>query len=55
MENIFYEHGELKDSKIIKALSEATENYKDGAIVETRNLLIDIIWAIDEFIKNYKG
>ena len=40
---------ELKDYEIIKALEEAKKLYEDGAIVETADILIDIINSIQLF------
>lgn len=45
----FYKNGELKDKKIVEALRKAADWYEDGAIVEVRDLLQDIVDAIDEF------
>ena len=53
MGNRFYKNGELKDSEIIMALSDAVEAYEDGAISEVRDLLVEIVYAIDEFTYDY--
>ena len=45
----FFEKGELQDKKIITALRQAAEDYENGEISETRDLLLDIVNAIDEF------
>lgn len=47
----FYKHGELQDKKIVAALEQAAKDYEDGAISETRDLLVDIVNAIDAFEK----
>ena len=44
---------ELNDDKIIKALTQAAKDYEDGAISEVRDVLADIVEAIDEFTDNY--
>lgn len=49
MANKFIRNGELQDKKIIKALTQATKDYENGAILETRDLLLDICVAINEF------
>ena len=57
MANHFIKKGskELKDDKILKALKQAAKDYEDGAIAEVRDVLADIVEAIDEFIDNYGG
>ena len=40
---------ELKDKKIIAALKQALKDYEDGAIIECRDELADIVNAIDAF------
>ena len=49
MQNRFIKAGELKDKKIVAALSQAVEDYENGAIIEVRDLLLEIVEAIDEF------
>ena len=44
-----YKKNELLDAKIIKALKLALELYQDGAVCETRDILVDICHAIDAF------
>ena len=46
---------ELKDDKILKALKQAAKDYEDGAISEVRDMLADIVDAIDEFTDNYNA
>ena len=46
---------ELKDDKILKALKQAAKDYEDGAISEVRDMLADIVDAIDEFPDNYNA
>lgn len=54
MNNKFYNNGELQDGEIVMALSDAMDLYEDGAISEARDLLEDIVWAINEFEDNYE-
>lgn len=51
METTFFKNHELKDRAIIKALKQAVKDYEDGAIIETRDTLVDIVQSIDEFSK----
>lgn len=45
----FYKKGKLEDKKIEAALRKAADDYADGALIEVRDLLADIVNAIDEF------
>ena len=49
METKFWKNNELDDQAIINALHQAANDYENGAIIETRDTLIMIINAIDEF------
>ena len=49
----FLRHGELQDNEIVKALREAVDDYEDGAISEVRDLLVEIVNAIDEWSYEY--
>lgn len=53
MNNRFSDKGELKDKKIVKALKQAAEDYENGEIAEVRDLLVDIVNAIDEWEDGY--
>lgn len=53
MNNKFIESGNLQDIEIINALKEAVYDYEDGAILEVRDVLVDIVKAIDEWNYNY--
>jgi hypothetical protein len=53
MSNKFIESGKLHDIEIINALKESVYDYEDGAILEVRDVLIDIVKAIDEWAYNY--
>lgn len=43
---------ELNDKKIMEALSSATKDYEDGSIIECCDTLIEIVWAIQEYMKD---
>lgn len=49
MDNRFYRNGELRDAEIISALEKAIKWYENGALIEVRDELIEIVDAIDEF------
>lgn len=49
MELRFFRKGTLKDRDIIAALKQAAIDYEDGAILEVRDTLAEIVEAIDEF------
>lgn len=53
MDGRFIEYGKLKDIEILNALKEAVYDYEDGAILEVRDVLVDIVKAIDEWNYNY--
>lgn len=53
MNERFIKYGKLQDNEIVKALREAACNYEDGAILEVRNMLEEIVKAIDEWNYNY--
>ena len=55
MKSKFYANVELQDEKVIEALVEAKEMYENGEIVETRDLLAEIVKAIELFEKNYEA
>ena len=54
MEMRFLKNGELQDDEIVEALKEATDDYEDGMISEVRDLLVEIVHAIDEWVINYR-
>lgn len=53
MEMKYYANGELKDEQIIQALKDAAEQYENGEIAEVRDILCEIVNAIDKFEKDY--
>lgn len=44
----------MDDTKILEKIEQAKEMYEDGAILEMRNLLSEIIDDIDEFSNVYE-
>ncbi len=54
MEMRFFKNGQLKDKEIVKALQQAAVDYDNGEIAEVRDLLVDIVQAIDEFDNQYE-
>lgn len=48
----FFKHGNLEDKKIEAALRKAADDYANGELIEVRDLLLDIINAIDAFADN---
>lgn len=55
MENKFYSKGELKDKKILEVLKKLPEQYENGEIAEVRDIMEEIIFAIDEFESEYEN
>ena len=55
MEMRFFKNGQLKDKEIVKALQQAATDYDNGEIAEVRDVLVDIVQAIDEFDAQYEG
>ena len=49
MGNRFFANGALKDKKIPAALKQAAKDYENGEIAEVRDLLLEIVAAIDEW------
>ena len=45
----FFKNGKLEDKRIIASLRQAANDYENGELIEVRELLLDIINAIDEF------
>ena len=52
MNERFIKYGELQDIEILNALKEAVCDYEDGAILEVRDVLVEIVKAIDEYDYN---
>ena len=51
----FLKNGELEDKKIVDALRKAADDYENGEIIEVRDLLQDIVDAINEFELSMEG
>ena len=49
MTTTFYKNGKLKDKEITSALRQVVDQYENGELIEVRDLLQDIVDAIDEF------
>lgn len=49
MANKFIRNGELQDKKIVRALQQAAKDYENGEVIETRDLLLEICAAIEDF------
>ena len=47
----FFKNGELDDKKIITTLKRAADDYENGELIEVRDVLMEIVEAIDEFSK----
>lgn len=45
----FFKNGGLLDRKIIGALNQAARDWENGEVAEVKDLLLDIIAAIQEF------
>ena len=48
----FYRNGKLKDVEIELSLRRAADMYANGELIEVRDLLADVVNAIDEFTDN---
>lgn len=46
----FFRRGELKDREVVATLHQAADDYENGELIEVRDLLLEIIIAIDEFM-----
>lgn len=53
MQMKFLKHGELQDIEIINALKKSAYDYENGAILEVRDLLVEIVNAIDDWEDSY--
>lgn len=51
----FIKNGKLQDEKIAFALRMAAKDYANGEISEVRDLLLEIVAAIDEFECKQEG
>ena len=46
----YIRHGELDDERIIMSILAAAKEYEDGGILEAREMLFEVIGAIDEYM-----
>ena len=51
----FIRNGQLQDDKISAALQQASKDYRNGEIAEVRDLLLEIVAAIDEWEDSNNG
>ena len=51
----FFKNGKLEDKKIQTALRKAADDYENGELIEVRDLLLEIINAIDEYAEIEEG
>ena len=55
MNMTFFKNGQLEDKKIVAALRKAADDYENGELIEVRDLLFEIINAIDAFAEVEEG
>ena len=48
-----FENGALNDELVLSTIDQARRDYADGAIIEARDALLDVINAIDDFDMEY--
>lgn len=53
--NRFFVRGELNDERIVAALKRSARDYDNGDIAEVRDLLLEIVAAIDAWEEYYHG
>ena len=46
-----FENGSLNDEAVLSAIDRARRDYEDGAIIEAHDALLEVINAIDDFVK----
>lgn len=51
----FIRNGKLKDKLIVSALLQSAEDFENGEILEVRDVLSDIVDAINEFEAAQEG
>ena len=51
IETIFYKNGALRDKEILESINEAYMLYQQGAIIDVRDIMNEIVYAIDLFIE----
>lgn len=53
LSSLLYKDGELNDKLIMDTLVSAEKCFQDGAIIEARDMLAEIVNAIDDFDREY--
>lgn len=48
-----FENGALNDELVLSTIDQARRDYGNGAIIEARDALLDVINAIDDFDMEY--
>lgn len=48
-----FENGSLNDEVVLSTIDRARRDYGNGAIIEARDALLDVINAIDDFDREY--
>lgn len=48
-----FENGALNDELVLSTIDQARRDYENGAIIEARDALLDVINAIDDFDREY--
>jgi len=48
-----FENGALNDELVLSTIDQALRDYGNGAIIEARDALLDVINAIDDFDREY--
>lgn len=48
-----FENGALNDELVLSTIDQARRDYGNGAIIEARDALLDVINAIDDFDREY--
>lgn len=51
----YFKNGKLEDKKIQTALRKAADDFENGELIEVRDLLLEIINAIDEYAEIEEG
>lgn len=52
-EALHFENGALNDEFVLATIDQARRAYEDGAIIEARDTLLNVINAIDDFDREY--
>lgn len=44
-----FENGSLNDEAVLSSIDRARKDYEDGAIIEARDTLLEVVNAVDDF------